>query len=185
MIRANLSTRPFYNERAVTLWIGIIALVVLAATVLNVSEVLHYSKNETDLALRASQDEAAARDLRARAVQERASVDAKQIESESARAKEANSLIDRRTFSWTEIFNRFEATLPDEVRVTSVHPTVDKNRQIELNVVVVARAVEDVDKFMENLEATGAFSRLNPAVTNATESGQFESVVTMRYVRPQ
>ena len=185
MIRSNLSTRPFYNERAVGIWIGIIAVIVLAATAFNVSEVLHYSKNETDLALRASQDEAAARDLRARAIRERASVDAKQIEIESARAKEANNLIDRRTFSWTEVFNRFEATLPDDVRVTAVHPTLDKDRQIQLSVTVIARSVDDVDKFMENLEATGAFARLNPAVTNLNESGQWESVLTMRYVRPQ
>lgn len=185
MIRANLSTKPFYNERAVRLWIGVLALVVLAATVVNVSQVLHYSRNETDLALRASQDENAARDLRARAAQERASVDAKQIEAESARAKEANNLIDRRTFSWTEVFNRFEATLPDDVRVTSVHPTLDKDRQIQLGVTVVARTVDDVDKFMANLEATGVFSRLNPGDTRATENGQIEGVLTMRYTRAQ
>ena len=185
MIRANLSTRPFYNERAVLAWIGLIALVVLAATIFNVSEVLHYSKNETDLALRASQDEAAARDLRARAVRERASVDAKQIEIEAARAKEANNLIDRRTFSWTELFNRFEATLPDDVRVTAVYPTLDKDHQMQLSVTVVARSVDDVDTFMENLEATGSFSRLNPFTTRVNESGQFECVLTMRYVRAQ
>ncbi|HEX4346470.1 MAG TPA: PilN domain-containing protein [Vicinamibacterales bacterium] len=185
MIRANLSTRPFYNERAVRLWLAVIAFVVLAATILNVSELLHYSKNETDLALRASQDESAARDLRARAAGERASVDTKQIEIESTRAREANNLIDRRTFSWTEVFNRFEATLPDDVRVTSVHPTLDKERQIQLGVTVIARSVEDVDTFMENLEATGAFVRLNPAATRLNEQGQWESVLTMRYVRAQ
>ena len=32
MIRTNLSTRPFYNQRAVSLWIGSLALVVAAAT---------------------------------------------------------------------------------------------------------------------------------------------------------
>ena len=34
-----------------------------------------------------------------------------------AAAREANLLIDRRAFSWTDLFNRFEETLPADVRI--------------------------------------------------------------------
>ena len=37
MLRTDLSTRPFYNERAVTLALGVVAVVVLVCTVLNVT----------------------------------------------------------------------------------------------------------------------------------------------------
>jgi len=47
MIRTNLSTRPFYNQRAVSLWIGSLALVVAAATVFNLAKVIDYSRNDT------------------------------------------------------------------------------------------------------------------------------------------
>jgi Tfp pilus assembly protein PilN len=185
MIRTNLSTRPFYNERAVRLWLLAIAIVVAAATVFNVSRVLHYSRNETDLALRASQDEAEANRLHMAAARERASVDAKQILAESARAKEANNLIDRRTFSWTALFNRFESTLPADVRITAVRPRLDeKDHRIELTVTVLSRTVDDVDRFMENLEQTGAFERLNPNDTRVDDTGQFETTLTMKYANP-
>ena len=36
------------------------------------------------------------------------------IEVASLEARQANELIDRRTFSWTELFNRLETTLPPE-----------------------------------------------------------------------
>ena len=78
-------------------------------------------------------------------------------------ARQANDLIDRRTFSWTELFNQFETTLPDEVRITAVRPSVDREKGIVLRVNVVARGVEDVDEFMENLDATGAFPDVRPA----------------------
>jgi Tfp pilus assembly protein PilN len=182
MIRTNLATRPFYNESAVRIWIAIIAVVAAVATVFNVSRVLHYSKNETELALQASHDEATAADLRGRGARERATVDLKEIAAESARAREANALIDRRTFSWTALFNRFEATLPPDVRITTVRPRLDsKDHHMVLDIRVVARTVEDISQFMENLEATGAFQRLNPDETRANEAGLFDSSITMRY----
>ena len=184
MIRTNLSTRPFYNESAVRIWIAIIFAVAAVATVFNVSRVLHYSRNETQLALQASHDEATAADFRGRAARERAAVDLKEIAAESARAREANDLIDRRTFSWTELFNRFETTLPPDVRITTVRPRLDaKDHHMVLDIRVIARSVDDINQFMENLEATGAFQRLNPDDTRANEAGLFESSITMRYPR--
>jgi len=159
VIRTNLSTRPFYNERAVHLWLLVAALAVAAATIFNVSRVIGYSRSDTELAMEASRDEARAADLRQQASRLRATVDPRQIEFASAEARQANDLIDRRTFSWTELFNRFESTLPDDVRIIAVRPKVDRRNGNILTINVVGRTIEDVDKFMVNLEATGAFSQ--------------------------
>ena len=64
MIRTNLATRPFYNERAVGLWLLLVAVVVVAATLFNISSVIGYSRSDTELAMQASRDEARAADLR-------------------------------------------------------------------------------------------------------------------------
>ena len=122
VIRTNLSTRPFYNESAVRLWLTILAILAVAATLFNGSRVLRYSRSDTALATQASRDEARAAEVRATAVRLRASVDTKQVDAASMEARQANDLIDRRTFSWTELFNRLETTLPPEVRITSVRP---------------------------------------------------------------
>jgi len=184
VIRNNLSTRPFYNEAAVHLWLLAIGLLVAAATVFNVSRVLHYSRNDQELVLQASRDEARATELRASAARLRASVDANQIAAASVLAREANDLIDRRTFSWTEVFNRFEATLPPEVRITSVRPRLDeKTRQITLAITVLARGVDDVYDFMEKLEATGVFSGVGSRINEKiNDEGQLEAAFEMGYV---
>jgi Tfp pilus assembly protein PilN len=181
VIRTNLSTRPFYNERAVHIWLTAIAVVVAAATAFNVSRVIRYSRSDTRLATQASRDEARAADLRKQAAQLRASVDPKQVEFASADARQANDLIDRRTFSWTELLNRFETTLPDEVHLTAVKPRVDRVRGIVLQVNVLARGVDDVATFMENLEATGSFANVRPAEEHLTDQGLLESVLDMTY----
>ncbi len=181
MIRNNLSTRPFYNTAAVRLWLLLAALVVLAATAFNVTQVLRYSNSNTELVTRAANDEARAAELRRNAQTLRASVNVAEVDSVSVDARQANDLIDRRTFSWTELFNRFERTLPDDVRITAVRPTVDRDRRIVLSVDVLAREVDDVNQFMENLDATNAFSELHSRAEQATDDGQIQSSLEMVY----
>jgi Tfp pilus assembly protein PilN len=182
VIRTNLSTRPFYNERLVHLWLVVACVAVLAATAFNVSRVLRYSRSDTSLATQASRDEARAADLRRQAAKLRASVDPQQVDFAAADARQANDLIDRRTFSWTELFNRFEATLPDQVRIASVRPRVDRDRGIVLNISVMARTVDDVKSFISNLEETNAFVNVRPAEEHTDESGLLMSSLEAVYV---
>ena len=181
MIRTNLSTRPFYNERAVSIGLIVLTVLVVAATAYNVSRILRYSSSDTRLATQASRDEARAADLRQQATRLRATVDPHQVEIASAGARQANELIDRRTFSWTELLNRFETTLPDEVRISSVSPRVAPDKGIVLHVMVKARGVDDVQTFMENLEATGAFKDAQPVQDQFDDDGQLGTTLDMGY----
>jgi Tfp pilus assembly protein PilN len=182
VIRTNLSTRPFYNERAVHIVLLALAIVVAGATIFNVSRVIRYSRSDTELATQATRDEARAADLRQQAVRLRASVDPRQIDFASSDAREANDLIDRRTFSWTELFNRLETTLPDEVHITAVKPHIDRERGIILTINVLARSVDDMNLFIENLESTGAFGQVRVGEEHPNEQGLFESVLEAPYL---
>jgi Tfp pilus assembly protein PilN len=184
MIRTNLSTRPFYNERVVKLWLLGFLIVVLAATAFNVSRILRYSRSDTQLSEQAARDEARAAELRASAARLRSTVDPRQIESASLEARQANDLIDRRTFSWTEIFNLFESTLPDEVRITSFRSKVEKG-QIVLTITIVARGPEDVSAFMDNMEHSKAFSQVGATLEErVNEQGQLQASLETIYLPP-
>jgi type IV pilus assembly protein PilN len=184
VIRTNLSTRPFYNEGAVRSWLAVLAILAVAATVFNVFRVVGYSRSDTELATQASRDEVRAAEIRATAAKLRASVDIKQVDVASGEARQANELIDRRTFSWTELFNRLETTLPPEVRITSVRPRLDRDRRIMLTISVLARGVDDVNEFMERLEATGAFANVLSRDEKITDSGQLLASLECEYVQP-
>jgi Tfp pilus assembly protein PilN len=181
VIRTNLSTRPFYNDRAVHLVLIALALVVAGATAFNVSRVIRYSRSDTQLATQATRDEARAAALRQEARRLRTSIDPRLIDFASADARQANELIDRRTFSWTELFNRLETTLPDEVHITAVKPNIDPNRGIVLTINVVSKSVDDMNTFMENLEATGAFGTVRTAEEHFDEQGLLQSLLEAPY----
>jgi Tfp pilus assembly protein PilN len=161
---------------------AVIGVVVVVATALNLAWLIQYSRSDTELATQAARDEDLTADLRAQAAQLRASVDVKQVEAASTEARIANELIDRRTFSWTELFNIFETTLPADVRITSIRPRIEENRQILLTVALIARGVDDVDEFMEKLEATSAFERLLSRDESVNDQGQLEAVLETIYV---
>lgn len=182
MIRSNLSTRPFYNSRAVNLWLLAAAVVIAAMTLFNVTRLVQYSGSNNELATHADQDEASADQMRKRAAALRASVDPRQIENASRDARQANDLIDRRTLSWTELFNQFETTLPSDVRITAVHPEIDDKGQIKLAITVLGRGVDDIDQFMERLDNTKAFRDVRSNRERMNEDGQIESQLEMYYV---
>jgi len=182
MLRTNLSTRPFYNERAVHLIIGLIALLVLALTVGNVVELIRLSRQNTGLAGSIRDDRTTATELGRKARETRQNINQDELKIVAAAAREANALIDGRTFSWTALFNQLESTLPPEVMLASVRPTIDDGQTL-ITMIVVARRTADIDEFMEKLEASGAFESVLPRQqAPPDETGLTQVTIEARYV---
>jgi Tfp pilus assembly protein PilN len=180
VLRTNLSTRPFYNERAVHAVLGLVALLVLIVTAFNVFRIVTLSRQNTEISRRATRDRSEADRLTQEAVRVRKGLDQTELKLVAAAAREANVIIDQRTFSWTEFFNRIEATLPPEVMLSAVRPRITDDGT-RVTMMVVARRAEDVDEFMEKLEATGAFEDVLPTQEELTDDGMHKVVVEAFY----
>jgi Tfp pilus assembly protein PilN len=180
MLRTNLATRPFYNERAAHAAIALAAVVMLAITVLNVIQILSLSRHNTELSSRIGADDAEAERLTAEAARIRRTVDKDELQLVVGAAQEANVLIDQRTFSWTQLFNEIESTLPPDVMLSSVRPAV-KEGETHVTMGVLGRRAEDIDEFIEKLEATGAFLNVLPAGGDRTEEGLHRVVLESQY----
>lgn len=183
MLRTNLATRPFYNERLVHWLLGLAALLVLLFTAFNVSEYLRLSGRQGGLEADAARDEAAARTLTAKAAEARSRIDARSLQRISAQALEANTIIDARTFSWTALFDDIEATLPPNVMLTSITPKIGEDGAT-ISLVVAGKTVEAINTFIESLEATGRFKNVQAASEIVTEDGSFETALNARYTVP-
>lgn len=180
MLRTNLSTRPFYNERAVHAVLTLVAILVLAVTVFNVTRIVRLSRLNTDLSTGAARDQAEAERLAGEAGAVRRAIDQKELAAVAYAAREANALIDYRTFSWTAFFNYIETTLPPDVMLVSVRPSVD-HEQTRVAMTVLSRRSEDIDEFVEKLEATGAFEDVIPAQADQTNEGLQRAVLESVY----
>ena len=181
MLRTNLSTRPFYNERIVHLVLGIVAALVLALTVVNVVKVVRLSRQNTEFSAEISRDQGEANRLKSEAAKIRQGIDQNELKLVVAAAREANTLIERRTFSWTAFFNWIEQTLPPDVMLAAVRPSFDEEGT-HVSMTVLGRRMEDIDEFMEKLEATGAFEHVLPRQQDETDEGLQRLVVEAVYV---
>jgi hypothetical protein len=183
MLRGNLATRPFYNERLVTLLLALIALVAVALTVFNASRLLQLSSRRSELRAQMDEDSANAARIRGNAVAVQNSVDRAALLSLAGSAREANSLIDARTFSWTTFFGYIEDTIPTGVRLNAVSPEIEKG-DIVVTMLLIGRQADDVAAFMTALEETGAFYDVMPTVADRTEDGMERVTIRAGYLPP-
>jgi len=171
MLRTNLSTRPFYNERALHGVLGVTAFIVAAVTIFNLTQIVLLTRRQSSLSSQANAAESRAAELRAQAVRTRQAVNAKELETISGAAREANTLIGQRLFSWTDLLNRLENTLPDNVRIMALRPSVAQSGTVKVTMTVNAQSVDDIEQFMANLEQTTAFSEVYPLDDEPAEDG--------------
>ena len=181
MLRTNLSTRPFYNERAVLFVLMILGFVAVAVMAIGSYRLVDLSRANTSMTADAERDEAQAAEVATQATTIQRGINEDELEELVAAAEEANRLIDRRVFSWTEFFNRIEHTLPANVMLTSVRPDIELDL-VNVSMGIIGEGVEHIDNFIEQLEATGAFAEVLAREEEITEEGMYRAMLRGRYL---
>jgi len=177
MLRTNLATRPFYNTRAVRVALCAVGAVVLVATFFNGARLVEVGLSERSRGARMTVTENEAARLRTETQQMLGRTDPERMEDVTGAAREANAIIDRRAFSWTALFERLEATLPADVRVTAVRPRLEEVGRVVLAIGVKARRVEDLDVFVESLEMDAGFYGVLAIETQTDAAGLVEALI--------
>jgi hypothetical protein len=184
MLRTNLSSRPFYNARVVSLALAFIALVALVLTAFNAYMLYSLSARRSSLTADISRDSAQAQQISRAANTQQQSVRVDTLVELAGSTQEANELIDARTFSWTTFLGYIEKTMPNDVRLMAVAPRLERGR-MKITMTVVGKRWEDVQTFVESLYGTGAFL---DAIAKATErddqDGSYRSEITSYYLPP-
>lgn len=182
-LKTNLATRPFYNVRAVTAIVGLCALLVLGLTLFNSVQLVRLSQSQRTLGSRAAEAERESQRLRSEAARIRSQINQKELEAVASAAREANAIIDRRAFSWTALLTQLESTLPDDVRITTVQPRIDRG-VLKIGLIAEARRAEDVAAFIDALEQTGSFRNVVPLQQQTNDTGLIEVALEGAYQAP-
>ena len=174
MLKLNLATRPFYNERvidSVLLLLGIVALVLMVA---GGRTVFQLSNTYTDVVRMAELSETQVGTVTQEMVALNQSVSEDELEALRLSAAEANRLIDQRVFSWTELFNIIEQTLPNRVMLTGLRP-IRNSGSMTLTIGVIGERITDIEQFIEDLEATGSVANVLARQEQRTEDGMYSA----------
>lgn len=183
MLRGNLSTRPFYNERLVGLALLLALVAAIGLTLFNVSKLVSLSAERRRLTASTAADDNEAARVSAAADREQKSVNQANLRLLAVSTREANELIDQRMFSWTIFFGLLEKTMPLNVRLVAVSPHLDKG-EFKVTMTVIAKDLSDIDDFIQALYATGAFYDAYPSDKQAKDDGSFAAAVETSYLEP-
>jgi type IV pilus assembly protein PilN len=157
-IPINLSSEPFRRDRP--LIVGSAALAAVLAVLLGIMVFLIFAQRERVKDTRAAVDrfEAQVRDLTA----QQAKLDSKLREPANAQVLQRslllNTLLERKSISWTRIFADLEGVMPYEVRLISVRlPQITSQNEVVLDVQVGSKSPEQVIDFLVRLRKSPLF----------------------------
>jgi len=183
-IDLNLSTRPFKPYRVVNLVLFVILLGLAAVSVRQFYSYREYSK----LAAAIRDEEREARALADAKAKQRAAL-ASTMSGGGAAAKLSeveflNSLILKKSFSWTQVFATLEDRMPDDVYLLGLQPFTDDQGKIGLNMKIRGRSLASAADFVSILESSGVFGDVTVAVEekmDAVAAGEVEVTLGAYY----
>lgn len=158
-VRLNLATKPLESHRRFLVGSGLTAF---AAAIVCIALSWHvYVARKVDAQLRARTEKT--RQEMARYEAQRAELERyfaqKEIASLHDRAAFINSIIDLRSFNWTQMFMDLERILPAGVRVISIEPK-QASGHVEVKLTVGTTSEEAGLKFLHALEESKQFSEV-------------------------
>jgi hypothetical protein len=181
MLRGNLSSRPFYNERLVSLVLLLVAVAALALTAFNASRLAALSAMRAELDGQIERDLGEAARIEAEATRIQAAFDVEAVREMAASTAEANVLIAERTFSWTGFFGIVEGILPYDVRLVGVaHRFEAGQRMLVLN--VIAKQDSDINELVRGMLDSGRFYDVLPIEKTRNEDGTLGAVLETYYL---
>lgn len=153
----NLASEPFRKDRPVLVASAATAALMLAVLVLLVHVILIQREAAAE-----SRRELAALEARLRAAAaEQAQLEARLREPGNAEVLDRsvlfNSLILRKSISWTRLFSDLEKVMPGNVRLITVRPYLTGDHAVQLDMVVGAQAPEAVIELLRRLERSPTF----------------------------
>ncbi len=184
-ININLASQPFRRDRPMLIASAVAGVLLFALLVLLVSMNL---TERTRLAATKIEVDKLDRQLKIIGA-EQAKLDAVLRKPENAQVLDRslflNSLIYRKGISWTKIFADLEKILPHNVRVISIHPAVNAQNQIVLEMSVGAEQTEPLLQLLIKLENSEQFG--HTAVSSIQPPSQSEPLfrykVNVNYVQ--
>ena len=182
-IPINLASEPFRKTRAAL--VGYVSLAALLGVLLIVQTVYVVRQRNEAADLRTAKNQLTAQ--LALLDQQQGQVNATLRRPENSAVLEQsvflNALIERKAISWTKLFADLEKTVPYNVRVMTLHPTVDSRNQVMLDMTVGAEKPEALDSLLKALEGSPIFGPVYQHSTLAPSQSEplFRSRITVPY----
>jgi type IV pilus assembly protein PilN len=181
----NLATQPYEDARLFWLrWGGaVVALGILTLLLLVMTVNGGIAARKDRQLIRQYEQQSAARDKEQADAQ--ALLNLPQNASTRDRSQFLNDLFQRKAFSWTKAFEDLERVMPPRLHVTSIHPELSPDNELEIKLIVAGDTREHALDLVSKMEASQHFHDTYIEEENADTSNTGDTVqfhITALYV---
>jgi len=160
-LHLNLASRPYRDYRPVYAVVVVVSVVIAFMLLNNIETGVRYARDT-----RTTRDKIARVEQQTKVENERAALAAQRMKSFNVKvladqAQFVNARLAERAFSWSELLDRLERVLPEDVRINSISPSFAKNGNVNLQLEAMAKTdagmVRTLDAFNHDSRFTNAF----------------------------
>lgn len=183
IIKLNLASRPTRNYTLYFLGCIFLIVTAVAFTVYNVTSLVSSLEKSTALGEKIAEQEKLRTEAQTQSSSLRNRIAAIKTPDFVSETEFLNNAIKRRVFSWTTLFDQFEAIFPNNVRMTSVTPTI-QDEEINIRMEVTGKDLNDIIQLIKVLQAQPAFSNVVFKSEKREKEGGLSASISLLY-RPE
>jgi type IV pilus assembly protein PilN len=171
-LEVNLATRPYEDTRQFWVrWGTAVALIAILTLSLVYTTVMEWSFAGKDRQLMSQyKTQIASRDQEMS--QAEAVLNRPENRSTRDRSQFLNQLIERKAFSWTQVFADLEKMMPARLHVVSIHPEMTEDNQLQIKLVVAGESSERALDLVRRMEQSPRFRQAAVTSENAQSNAQ-------------
>jgi Tfp pilus assembly protein PilN len=156
-IHLNLAAKPYRDYRPY-IAVMVVGWLLVAIMALNNVDTWYRYQHDT----KTTRDEIAALERQTDIEKKKLQVSEQRLRSVNvklmtAQTQYVNTVLAERAFSWSELLDRLERVLPDDVRLISVNPSFNKNGLVHLSLFCVGKGGNSMVATIDRLNADGHF----------------------------
>jgi hypothetical protein len=182
-IHLNLAARPYRDYRPVYAVVVAVSLLTAFLMLNNIETYYRYiHETETTRAKIAAVEAEAQKERQHEQVvrQRLAGLDLQRLDLQ---AKFVNARLEQRAFSWSTLLDELESVLADDVRLTSVAPTFNEDRTIDLALQFQSKSADGMITTINRMNADPEFRDPFPS-SESRIAGGYSFGMTVRYLPP-
>lgn len=170
-LHLNLASRPYRDYRPLYAVVVVVSLAIFFLMLNNAETGYRYLRDtkSTRTQIDNVERQAALEEQRTRELEQRLrGVNVKLLAAET---QFANARLAERAFSWSELLDRLERVLPDDVRVQSIAPSFGKDGQVHLTLAAYGKNGESMVHTLDRLNHDRRFANPFPNSEERSDTG--------------
>jgi len=170
-LHVNLASQPFRDYRPVYAVVVVTSLVVAFMMLNNFDTWYRYQRDTKSTRTDISKYEREIEQERRRAEVANRQIKGIDLTALGKQSKFVNAQLAERAFSWSELLDRLEATMPNDVRINSVSPSFSDDGQVHLSLSCEAKSATGMIGTINRFNSSPYFYSPFPTNEDNTESG--------------